>query len=208
MSVLDLSNNNANPSFSTLKKNGVTGVMLKVSEGATFRDPVFQDWAARARRQGLRVGGYHFAQPNGGDPIAEARWFAKNLGEIKLNDFRPALDLEQNPGHLSWSQLVTWSRAFNQEVFKQTGSLPMLYASKGWIQSMNADVPIGAALWLAWWSNDGKPFKPAPVAPWKKVASLHQYTSDGHVTGITGRVDKNTVYNLRSLLAHPDILDS
>lgn len=206
MSVLDLSNNNPNPNFQTLKKNGVTGVMLKVSEGATFVDPVFKNWSARARKQGLRVGGYHFAQPNGGDPVAEARHFAKKLGEIQLNDFRPALDLEQNPGSLSWSQLVAWSRAFNQEFFKITKTLPMFYASKGWIQSMKADVPIGAALWLAHWSNDGKPFKPTAPFPWKHV-HLHQYTSDGHVPGIAGRVDKNQVLKLRPLLAHPEILD-
>lgn len=206
MSVLDLSNNNPNPNFVTLKANGVRGVMLKASEGATFTDPVFKGWAARARRAGLRVGGYHFAQPDGGDPVKEAQHFAAALGKITVNDFRPALDLEQNPGHLSWSQLVAWSRAFNQEFFKITKTLPMFYASKGWIQSMHADVPIGAALWLAHWSNDGKPFTPTAPFPWKKV-HLHQYTSDGHVKGISGRVDKNQILKLRPILAHPEILD-
>lgn len=201
--VLDLSNNNPNPNFQTLKNHGVKGVMLKVSEGATFKDPVFQDWSKRARNKGLRVGGYHFAQPSGGDAIAEARWFVKNLGEIQRRDFRPALDLEANAGSLSWSQLVDWSRRFNQEVFRLSGVLPMFYASKGWIQAMRADTPIGAALWLAWWSSNGQPFVPPPVYPWKKVASLHQYTSDGHIAGIDGRVDMNSVYRLRSLLAHP-----
>src|SRR5512138_426467 len=99
--VLDLSNNNPNPNFWRLKRAGVKGVMLKASEGATFTDPVFKDWAARARKQGLHVGGYHFAQPDGGDPQKEAKHFASVLGEIKLNDYRPALDLEQNPGKLS-----------------------------------------------------------------------------------------------------------
>lgn len=203
MSVLDLSNNNPVVNFQQLAHNGVTGVMLKVSEGATFRDPVFKNYAMRARNQGLRVGGYHFAQPNGGDPIAEARHFAECLGEVQRRDYRPALDLEQNPGGLSWSQLVAWSRAFNQEVFKQTGSLPMLYASRYWINSMRADVPIGAALWLAdWGPNDGQYHPVTAPAPWKKV-QLHQYTSNGHVPGVQGRVDVNRVISLRPLLAHP-----
>lgn len=203
MTVVDLSNNNPEPSFNYLKNNGVTGVMLKVSEGATFKDPKFSDWARRARAQGLRVGGYHFAQPNGGDPNKEAAWFAKNLGPLRDRDFRPALDLEANPGGLSWHQLVDWSRAFNQEVFRLSGTLPMLYASKSWIQSMHADVPIGAALWLAWWSDDNKPFPISAIAPWKKPASLHQYTSHGFV-GKYGRVDLNRVVTLRPLLAFPD----
>ena len=202
MSVLDLSNNNDVVSFQRMKNAGVTGVMLKVSEGATFTDPVFAAWAKRARWQGMRVGGYHFAQPDGGDALAEARHFAAQLGTIERRDFRPALDLEVNAGGLSWSQLVAWSRTFNQELFRLTGSLPMLYASKGWLNAMNASVPIGAALWLAHWSNDGKPFTPSPPSPWKKV-QLHQYTSNGSVPGVTGRVDKNQVLALRPLLAHP-----
>jgi GH25 family lysozyme M1 (1,4-beta-N-acetylmuramidase) len=202
MSVLDLSNNNANPNFQTLKNNGVGGVMLKVSEGATFADPVFADWSKRARAHGLRVGGYHFAQPDGGDPISEARHFASLLGEIQRRDFRPALDLERNPGGLNGDKLEAWSRTFNLEVARLTGTLPMFYASTGWIRSMNFTVPIGAALWLAHWSNDGKPFTPPVPAPWKRV-HLHQFTSDGHVSGIAGRVDINQVLRILPLLAHP-----
>lgn len=203
MSVVDLSNNNPEPSFYYLKNRGVTGVMLKVSEGATFKDAKFTDWARRARAQGLRVGGYHFAQPNGGDPLKEAAWFVKNMGQLNFRDFRPALDLEANPGHLSWKDLVVWSRAFNQEVFRLSGHLPMLYASKGWLEAMKADVPIGAALWLAYWSKDGKPFVPPVVPPWKKPPALHQYTSQGYV-GKYGKVDLNRVINLRPLLAYPE----
>jgi lysozyme len=206
--VLDLSNNNQDPNFDLLGRAGVKGVMLKVSEGATFTDPVFKNWSARARKQGLRVGGYHFAQPNGGDPIAEARHFAAKLGTIARRDFRPALDLEANPGGLPWSTLVAWSRAFNQEVRRLTGTLPMFYASKGWIQAMKADVPIGAALWLAHWSNDGLPFMPSAPFPWKNV-HLHQFTSEAtgrsplHPNGINGRVDINQIIKVLPLLAHP-----
>jgi len=206
--VLDLSNNNENPNFDLLEKAGVKGVMLKVSEGATFIDPVFKNWSKRARAQGLRVGGYHFAQPNGGDAKAEAAHFVKYLETIERRDFRPALDLEANAGGLSWSQLVAWSRTFNQEVQRLSGTLPMFYASKGWIQAMRADAPIGAALWLAHWSNDGNPFTPVAPFPWKNV-HLHQFTSEAggyspvHPKGAVGRVDINQILKLRPLLAHP-----
>lgn len=206
--VLDLSNNNMNPNFIELKNAGIKGVMLKVSEGATFTDPVFKDWSARARRAGLRVGGYHFAQPAGGDAIAEARHFVNRLGPVQRRDFRPALDLEANPGGLGWSALVSWSRVFNQEVLRLSGHIPMFYASKGWIQAMHADVPIGSGLWLAHWSNNGLPFTPTPPSPWKNV-HLHQFTSEAtgrsplHPKGIKGRVDINQILKLRACLAHP-----
>lgn len=204
--VLDLSNNNANgrPNFRMLRANGVVGVMLKVSEGQTFVDSFFKDWAKRARAAGMRVGGYHFAQPRPGNAKAEAAHFARNLGKVERRDFRPALDLESNPGGLSGNALEQWSREFNQEVQRLTGHLPMFYASTGWINSMNFNVPIGAALWLAHWSNDGRPFTPNPPHPWKKV-HLHQYTSHGWVQGISTRVDKNQILKLRPLLAHPNL---
>jgi lysozyme len=207
--VLDLSNNNPNPNFKTLAQSGIKGVMLKVSEGATFTDPVFPDWSRRARAAGLRVGGYHFAQPHGGDALDEARHFASKLGTIERRDFRPALDLEANPGRLSAKELEEWARTFNQEVKRLTGVLPMFYASRGWIASMRLEKPIGAALWLAHWSNDGLPFTPEPPPPWKKVPPLHQFTSEAngpsplHPKGISGRVDINQILRLRPLLAHP-----
>lgn len=215
--VLDLSNNNAEPTWHVLKDwrktvNGrtytVEGVLLKASEGATFTDPVFQNWSKRARAAGLRVGGYHFAQPGGGDALAEARWFASRLGKIQRRDFRPALDLEANPGNLSWSGLVNWSRQFNQEVQRLTGTLPIFYASAFWLRQMDANTPVGAALWLAHWSNDGMPFNPPIPSPWKK-APLHQFTSEAtgrsplHPLGVPGRVDINQINNFRPLLAHP-----
>lgn len=202
MLVLDLSNNNNNPNFQTLKKNGVEGVMLKVSEGATFVDPVFQNWAGRARAAGMRVGGYHFAQPNGGDPIAEARHFAKHLGTVRRRDFKPALDLEANPGNLSWDELEVWARAFNQEVKRLNGHVPMFYASRYWIEKMKPTTPVGGALWLAHWSLNGEPFNPVPPAPWVRVP-MHQYTSKGRINGISGNVDKNQVLHKRRVLAHP-----
>lgn len=219
--VLDLSNNNASPDFGAIArwrktidgvKYAVDGVILKVSEGATFTDPVYAEWARAARRAGLRVGGYHYARPAGGDARVEARHFVARMGRLKPRDYRPWLDLEENDGGLSWSGLVAWSREFNQEVFRLSGHLPGIYASKAWLDRMRPDVPIGAALWLAWWSGNAMPFMPKPPAPWKRV-HLHQFTSEStgrspvHPDGVRGRVDINRIYRLRPLLAFPDELD-
>lgn len=219
--ILDLSNNNARPDFGAVArwrktidgvKYAVDGVILKASEGATFVDGVYREWARAARRAGLRVGAYHYARPEGGDARREARHFVACMGALKPGDYRPWLDLEENDGGLSRSQLVAWSREFNQECFKLSGHLPGIYASKSWLDSMRPTEPIGAALWLAWWSSNGMPFQPKPPAPWKRV-QLHQFTSEAtvrsplHPDGVPGRVDINRIYRLRPLLAFPDELD-
>lgn len=200
--VADFSNNNAPPNFELLQKAGLVGVMLKVSEGTAFRDPFFQPWSRAARNAGLRVGGYHFARPTKNDPKTEAALFAHLLGKIERRDFRPALDLEQNSGKLSWADLAAWAREFNQEVKRRTGSLPMLYASFGWLRSMSPATAIGGALWLANWSRNGLPFNPPVPKPWRSV-HLHQYTDHGSVLGAKGATDLSQVLHLRPLLAHP-----
>jgi GH25 family lysozyme M1 (1,4-beta-N-acetylmuramidase) len=216
--TLDLSNNNVNPNFYKIKKwrgpNGerVVGIHFKVSEGATFRDPVFADWSRRARKQGLRVGGYHFAQPGGGDALAEARWFAHLLGPIQKRDLKPVLDLEANPGKLSWAELEDWTRKFNQEVKRLTGVTPMLYASKAWVERMPLERPLGNGLWLAYWSKNGLPFPTPVIPPWKRPAALHQFTSEAsfpsplHPAGMPGRVDISKVNRLKNVVAFPKLI--
>lgn len=199
MKVVDLSSNNRTPDFKRLASS-VEGVYLKATEGATFVDPHVQSWGDKVRNAGARVGYYHFARPGGGDAIAEARWFCSHMGPIQRRDFRPALDLERNDGGLSWHQLEAWARKFNQEVFRISGTLPILYASYSWIKSLNVDEAIGAGLWLAYW---GKPPCAAPIpAPWKDY-QLHQFTSNGIVPGCFGSTDVSCVKHLSPLLAHP-----
>lgn len=220
--VLDLSNNNAAPNFAKVAKwrgsrggetYRVDGIIHKATEGATFVDPDFKRRCTAARVYGLRAGGYHFARPAGSDAVEEGRHFARTLGQPKIGDYRPMLDLERNDGKLSWRELEAWARAFNAAVFSAIGHLCGFYASRAWIDSMAPDKPIGAALWLAAWSGDGLP--PIPVkapAPWRRV-QLHQFTSEAsfpsplHPDGVPGRVDINRVVRLRPLLAYPDELD-
>jgi lysozyme len=199
MKVVDLSNNNRTPDFKVLAQH-VEGAYLKATEGDSFIDTDMQFWAKNLRNAGARVGFYHFARPDGGDAKAEAQFLCHHMGKIQRRDFRPALDLERNDGGLSWHQLAAWARTFNQEVFRISGSLPILYASYSWIKSLNVDEPIGAGLWLAFW---GKPPCAAPIPePWKDY-QLHQFTSTGIVKGCFGSTDVSCIKHLPPLLAHP-----
>ena len=198
--LLDLSNNNHVYDFKKVKATGVVGVWLKVSEGATFADQDWAGYARRARAAGLRVGGYHYARPSGPDAKAEAQWFCKLLGKIQRRDLRPVLDLEVNDGARN---LEGWSREWNAEVWKLSGTLPLFYSYPYFIRNMKATGPIGAGLWLASYGpNDGQRWPYMVPKPWLK-AVCHQYTSNGSVKGITGRVDMNYAAKLRPLLAHP-----
>jgi len=201
--LLDLSNNNTVRSFPAIRKAGVAGVWLKVTEGATFTDPDWRSYSKRGRAAGLRVGGYHFAYPTGGDAVEEARYFASKLGKIQRTDLRPVLDFEINPRRMKGSALVAWARAFSQELRRKTGVLPLFYSYPYFIEALKASAPIGAGLWLAAYGpNDGRPHPFSVPRPWRRAVA-HQFTSNARVPGVFGRVDVSEARRIRPLLAHP-----
>lgn len=209
MLILDLSSNNPSPNFKLLKAAGVDGVYLKATEGAKYDADwdVYSEWAPRARAAGLRVGPYHFARPGGGDAPSEAGNFCGLIrlrGGIGRRDLRPVLDMERNDGNLSPEALEKWCRDFNKLVWALTGTLPLFYSYPYFISSNLAGLkePIGAGLWLADYRYP--PYEAPVPAPWRKYV-LHQYTSQGLVNGVAGRVDISEAARVRPLLAHPTL---
>lgn len=67
-------------------------VIVKASEGMSFRDGYAQGWAARARGAGRLVGWYHYAHL-ANSPVTEADWFvgcaSPARGETLWLDFEP-----------------------------------------------------------------------------------------------------------------------
>jgi GH25 family lysozyme M1 (1,4-beta-N-acetylmuramidase) len=92
--VIDLSHWNGTMDYDELVANGIKGVYLKVTEGATIVDPKYAKVRAEFEKRGVPVGGYHFASPDGGDAVAEARWFVKHAN-IKPGNLDPVLDFEK-----------------------------------------------------------------------------------------------------------------
>ena len=204
--LIDLSNNNAGPvNFSAIRKAGIFGVWLKVSEGLAFADPTFHRRSDAARMVGLRVGGYHFARPELDDAEAQARYFCALLGKVHRRDLRPVLDLEVNDRHLSSGDLHKWARTFLLYVHKFSRVRALTYTSPGYVepQGWGKAFGTGAGLWLAdWGPNDGKDHGAHVPRPWRSIAA-HQYTSVGKVEGVPGNVDRSHAPSRRHILAHP-----
>lgn len=201
IALIDLSNNNETPDFRQVAGAGVAGCWMKVTEGDAFTDPTYATRAVAARQAGLRVGGYHFAQPYR-PADAQARWFAEHLGPIGPHDLRPVLDLELDGG-LSPAQLVAWARAFNRALVELVHVGPILYTYTAFARELHATTPIGYGLWLAdYGPDDGREHTASPPAPWRHLVA-HQYTSRGTVPGVVGSVDRTSANSLRPLLAHP-----
>lgn len=90
--------------------------MIKISEGADFRDPTAAANAQGAKNAGVLFGYYHFARPGANNAADEARNFYDTYTGIGIPptfSFPFALDLEQNNG-LDSAAYLAWVEGFMQ----------------------------------------------------------------------------------------------
>lgn len=165
---------------------------VKTTDGETTVDDTYRKRVREARRAGVPVGSYHFARPDGGDAVKEARHFLES-SEIRLGDMVPMLDLEGREV-LSREQLTTWVGVWVTTVRRELAqrglmATPIIYTS------FDLDDAFGCKLWVARYSNDFR--EPRIPAPWKRAA-IWQH-SDGKVGPIRnvpgfGAVDVNAMH--------------
>jgi lysozyme len=202
--LVDLSNNNPSPiHFGEIKRAGIFGVWMKVSEGVSFTDPDWKARSAAARKAGLHVGGYHFARPGRADARHEADYFCDRLGKVGRRDLRPVLDLEDD-GHISSVSLHMWARTFLARVHERTGVRALTYSGPAFIMARQwaETFGTGAGLWLAdYGPDDGADHGPHVPRPWRRCVA-HQYTSRGRLPGVSGNVDLSHARSRRPILAH------
>lgn len=154
-----------------------------------------------AKAAGIEVGPYHRAfadddAPGGvrGDARAEAQLFADSVGRLRGGDLLPALDVELPFGDLDAAELRDWVRTWLAVVKQRLGVRPVIYTNvSSWAHTGDTAefAQAGHRLWVANWQV------PSPMVPASNWAgqgwSVWQYTSDGHVPGIHGRVDRDVL---------------
>lgn len=183
--LLDISNNNGPVNMDSIARAGIAGVILKLTEGTGFVDPLFaQNWAA-AGALGLFRGAYHFAHLDA-DPAAQAAYFLAHLPPLAPGD-AGALDAEW-PLNLT-GDLSPWALAWLQHVEAVVGFPPLLYSFSDYItRHLQAPALAHYPLWLASWGT----FCPPSLAPWPTVA-LWQDADSASCPGVSGPVDESLI---------------
>jgi GH25 family lysozyme M1 (1,4-beta-N-acetylmuramidase) len=189
---IDVSHWQGNIDWAQVKAAGKRFAIAKATEGIGFKDDRYDRNKANARVEGIAFGAYHFARPSNTEPVREADWFVDNSG-YERGMIIPTLDLELTGG-LGPNALTNWVKAWLQRVDERLGVKPMIYVSPSfWRSNMNdsrwfADNGY-AILWVAHW---GVSSPSVPGSNWGgRSWTFWQYTSDGRVPGIEGRVDLN-----------------
>ncbi|MEU4478109.1 GH25 family lysozyme [Micromonospora sp. NPDC023966] len=117
--------------------NGYKFAYIKSTEGQTYRNPYFAEDYAAAKAAGLLVGAYHFARPDGRDPITEANFFVDNAQFAKDSQtLVPMVDIEwpywsgaPTCYGLTTTEMSSWIKSFTDQVKSRIGRPVMIYTN-------------------------------------------------------------------------------
>jgi lysozyme len=190
---IDISHWNGAIDWARVARAGKKFAFMKATEDTTFVDPKFASYRAGANAVGIAIGAYHYGQPStaAGDAVAEAASFVSTVGTIATGDLKPELDLEVTNG-MSASQLTQWTLEWLNEVYRLTGTRPMVFTTNGfWTNKMGNTQAIAQAGYRLWISYGGGGQSPTvPASNWGGTGwSFWKYDNCGTVSGISGCVD-------------------
>jgi GH25 family lysozyme M1 (1,4-beta-N-acetylmuramidase) len=192
---IDVSKYQPSINWSSVKASGVDFVIIRcgyrgASTGALIEDPYFKSHIKGAKRAGLKVGVYFFSTAlSEAEAVEEASMCAALCSGYGIN-YPIFMDCENSPrpgyNSMSASERTTIIKAFCNTI-KSAGYTPGVYANKTWFSSyINTSALSGCKIWLAQYNSSGPTYS--------GHYDLWQYTSKGHVDGISGNVDMNQSY--------------
>lgn len=199
---IDVSEHNKTIDFNKVKADGIDFVYVRVgytgytkSKLSLNFDPYYQTNIANALAAGLQVGVYWYSQAlNESEASQEANMLLNAIAGYNVT--LPVVDDYEFAGvgdsgrldsaNLSKDQMTANSLAFLNTV-AQRGYVPCLYANKSFLENrVNASqIAQVAKIWLAHYNT---------VTGYAGDYEYWQFTSDGKVDGISGRVDMNVWY--------------
>ena len=143
---------------------------------------------AGAINSGKETGIYHYAR--GGNPETEARFFVDNVrGYIRKSVL--ILDWEAQD-NAAWGD-KQWPRRWAREVKRLTGVNPIIYTmDSGYWQVAGMETELNCGIWIAQYATNM--VTGYQTAPWNIGARgevMRQYTSNGSLSGWSGRLDLN-----------------
>lgn len=199
---IDVSEHNKTVDFNKVKADGIDFVYVRVGyTGYTKKklslnyDHYYQENITNALAAGLRVGVYWYSQAlNVDEALQEANMLLNVIGSYNITmpvvyDYEFAgvgEDGRLDSANLSKAQMTANSLAFLNRV-SQMGYTPCLYANYSFLNNRvyASQISSIAKIWLAHYNTSTD--YPGNYEYW-------QYTSDGRVNGISGRVDMNVWY--------------
>lgn len=188
--IIDVSHHNGTSlDFEAAKAAGITGAIVKATQGVGYVDPNFKINRDKVKAAGLLYGAYHYG--TGSDAAGQAQDFLEAVQPDKNTLI--VIDYEKNPkGTQMTLELL---RTFIETIKASVGRYPVLYCGhylKGELNGQSDSLLASCPLWYAQYSNVSEPSIPPCWDTW----AMWQYTDGEHgntpysTPGI-GNSDKN-----------------
>lgn len=193
---IDISYHQKEIDWDKLKAEGISFVMLRMGyrgyeSGDLFIDSKFNEYITQANDAGVDVGIYFFSQSvNVDESIEEAKFVIDTLKDYEITypvayDWEPVEHSDSRTHPVDYPELTESCIAFC-DMIKEAGYTPMVYANRSQaLQHYDMSRITGYDLWLAEYLDE-------PKYPYE--FTMWQYTCDGYVDGIEGRVDLNICF--------------
>lgn len=163
----------------------ISFVFIKASEGASRMDDSFQkNWKGVEKTRLLR-GAYHFFRPVK-DPRIQADLF-KSQVKLKRGDLPPVVDIER-ANRQSPARIRQNLQKFLDILEKEYQVRPIIYTNLAFYTRYLAGKFNKYPVWIAYYLED--PFELPDARNW----SFWQFTENGNINGIRGKVDINVFH--------------
>ena len=158
----------------------VSFVILKATEGETFRDKKFQSLWEEAASHGIKRGAYHFYRSSK-DPLAQADHFIGTVGNLRYTDLPPVLDFETIHRGRDIKPLNEDLGIWLNAVETHYGRTPVIYCPDSFAKDIiSREILDKYPVWVAHYGV---------LSPDVKKWKWWQFTDRAVVYGIHGEVD-------------------
>ena len=202
---IDVSKHNGSIDWEQVKKSGIQFAIIRAGNrgygdaGNMVEDPYFVQNMNGAIANGIKVGVYYYSQAiTVEEAIQEAE---ATLRMIQDNGFSNSLslpiviDTEAAGGRadsMTKEQRTTVVKAFCERI-KQAGYTPMVYSNKSWLENNLIMSELEQyEVWVAHYVETDDPIN--NPTNYQGRYEIWQYTSEGSVPGISGKVDIDISY--------------
>ena len=187
---IDVSKHNGVIDYERVKNDDYQFVIIKASEGKTYKDPAFGRNYRDAREAGLMVGAYHFFRKN-----RTGQEQADNLLSVvrgKTLDLPLVIDLEDDWGNgATVSRQTAIERVMQMiDILNKAGYQVMIYTNLDGYEKYYKNLLVDCDLWLCSFTGpDLLPHLPHII---------QQFSHEGSVDGVEGEVDLNVFRGSKS----------
>lgn len=180
---IDVSEWQGDIDFREVKEAGIEVVYIRAGQGFSYKDSKFERNYEEAKKNGLKVGVYHYMTAR---TVEEARLQAKffvSLISGKEIDCKLAMDFESF-GNLSKSEINEIAIEYIREVERLSKKEAVVYSNTYDAKYVFSEQIAKYPLWVAQYGVS----KPQDNGKWNSWVGF-QYSSSGRINGIKGNVD-------------------